>query len=245
MRAAEARILLVDDDGPQREVTCRALEQAGYEVTCVVSAAEGRQHVRRYGAPDLVLLAVRELTRQTEIALCRDIHAAEDVPVIALAAEVLQERVAVLLEECVDDFITTPATTSEIVGRVRRCLRQPHRAAWPSADGVAGSGAGGSEQRVTIDGQDVWLTDREAVLVRLLMRHPDRVLSQEYLLQQVWADGPVAEGTLRVTIHRLRRKIEQALGRPAHILSVRGRGYVYASRATPNVDTATQPLAVA
>ena len=244
MRAAEARILLVDDDGPQREATCRALEQAGYEVACVVSAAEGRQHVRRYGAPDLVLLAVRELTRQTEIALCRDIHAAEEVPVIALAAEVLQERVAVLLEECVDDFITTPATTSEIVARVRRCLRQPHREAWPAADGLAGSGTG-SEQLVTIDGQDVWLTDREAVLARLLMRHPDRVLSQEYLLQQVWADGPVAEGTLRVTIHRLRRKIEQTLGRPAHILSVRGRGYVYATRATPNVDTATHSLAVA
>ena len=98
---------------------------------------------------------------------------------------------------------------------------------------------------MTIDGQDVWLTDREAVLARLLMRHPDRVLSQEYLLQQVWADGPVAEGTLRVTIHRLRRKIEQTLGRPAHILSVRGRGYVYATRATPNVDTAPHSLAVA
>ena len=245
MRAREARLLLVDDDGPHREATCRALERAGYEVACVVSAAEGQQHVRRYGAPDLVLLAVRELSRQAEIALCRDVHAVEGVPVIALAAEALQEGVAVLLEECVDDFITTPATTGEIVARVRRCLRQPYRASWPAADGATGNNTASGEQRVVIDGRDVWLTDREALLVRLLMRHSDRVLSQEYLLQQVWADGPVAEGTLRVTIHRLRRKLELTLGRPPHILSVRGRGYVYTARPAPNTDAATQPVAVA
>ena len=224
---------------------CAALEEAGYEVVCVVTAAEGRQHVGRYGSPDLVLLAVREASRPTEMALCRDIHTAEDVPVIALAAEALQERAAVLLEECVDDFITTPATTSEIVARVRRCLRQPYRPAWPAADGPAGSATVNGEQLVAVDGQDVLLTDREAMLVRLLLRYPDRVLSQEYLLQQVWADGPVADGTLRVTIHRLRRKIEQTLGRPPHILSVRGRGYVYATRPGVSADAATQPVAVA
>ena len=98
---------------------------------------------------------------------------------------------------------------------------------------------------MVIDGHAVLLTDREALLMRLLMRYPDRVLSQEYLLQQVWADEPVAEGTLRVTIHRLRRKIEQALGRPPHILSVRGRGYVYTARPASNTDAATQPVAVA
>jgi DNA-binding response OmpR family regulator len=240
---AEARILLVDDDGPQRDAMCRALEQAGYEVACLVSAAEGQQHIRRYGAPDLLLLAVREVSRPTEVALCREIHAVEDVPVIALATEALQERVAVLLEECLDDFIITPAATGEIVARVRRCLRQFHRTAWPAGAGAASSAGG--EQLVTIDGHDVLLTDREALLVRLLLRYPDRVLSQQYLLQQVWADGPVGEGTLRVTIHRLRRKIEKALGRPAHILSVRGRGYVYATRPAPSVDVATPPVAVA
>ncbi len=245
MRAAEARILVVDDDGPEREAMCQALEAAGYEVMCVVSAVEGRQYVRRYGSPDLVLLAVREASRQTEVALCRDIHAAENVPVIALAAEALQERVSVLLEECVDDFITTPATTGEIVARVRRCLRQPYRAAWPAIEGAAGSAIGSGEQLVAIDGQDVLLTDREAMLVRLLLRYSNRVLSQEYLLQQVWADGSVGDGTLRVTIHRLRRKIEQTLGRPAHILSVRGRGYVYATSPTISIDATTPSIAVA
>ncbi len=243
MRTADARILVVDDDGPEREAMCRALEQAGYEVTCVVTAAQGRQHVRRYGAPDLMLLAVREESRQTELGLCRDIHAADDVPVIALAAEGLQERLSVLLEECVDDFIATPASLTEIVSRVRRCLRRSFHATF--AESAGGSGSGASEQPVEIDGQMVPLTDRELLLIRLLMRYPDRVLSQEYLLQQVWADGPVSEGTLRVTIHRLRRKLEHRLGHPSHILSVRGRGYVYATRPSLAADSATPSLVVA
>ena len=242
MRAVEARILVVDDEGPERLAMCRALEQAGYAVACVVSAVEGRQHVGRYGPPDLVLLAGREPSRETEVALCRDIHAAGDVPIIALAAEALQERLGVLLEECIDDFITTPAATAEIVLRVRRCLRQANRPTWPADSAL--NGYVPAEQIVVIDGENVLLTDREAMLVQLLMRYADRVLSQEYLLQQVWADGAVGEGTLRVTIHRLRRKIERVLGRPAYILSVRGRGYVYATQpAIP--DAATPPAVVA
>ena len=239
MRAAEARILVIDDHSTERDAMCAALEEAGYEVVCVVTAAEGRQHVGRYGPPDLVLLAARETTWQAELGLCREIHLGDDVPVIALAAEVLHERAAMLLEDCVDDFIAMPADTAEVVARVRRCLRRPHRGS-PRPAEEPGSG----EQLVEVDGQFVTLTDREALLVRLLLRHRDRVLSQEYLLQQVWADGPVNEGTLRVTIHRLRRKIEQALGRPAHILSVRGRGYVYSTLPTL-AGNATQPATVA
>ena len=238
MRAAEARILVIDDHGPARDEMCRALEQAGYEVICVVTAAEGRQHVGRYGPPDLVLLAARESSWQAELGLCREIHAGDDVPVIALAAEVLHDRAAMLLEDCVDDFIALPADTAEIVARVRRCLRRPHRSSPMAAE------PGPGEQAVEVDGQFVTLTDREAALVRLLLRHRDRVLSQEYLLQQVWGDGPVNEGTLRVTIHRLRRKIEHVLGRPAHILSVRGRGYVYSTLPTVT-SNATQPATVA
>ena len=238
MRAAEARILVIDDHSTERDVMCAALEEAGYEVVCVVTAAEGRQHVGRYGPPDLVLLAARETSWQAELALCRDVHAGDDTPVIALAAEVLHDRAAMLLVDCVDDFIALPADTGEVLTRVRRCLRRPRRSSQPAEE------PGPGEQMVDVDGHFVTLTDREASLVRLLLRHRDRVLSQEYLLQQVWGDVLVNEGTLRVTIHRLRRKIEHAVGRPAHILSVRGRGYVYST--LPTVPShATQPATVA
>ncbi len=239
MSVPQARILVIDDHGPARDAMCRALEQADFEVICVVTAAEGRRHIGQYGPPDLVLMAARETSWQGEVALCRDIHRDDAVPVIALAAEVLHDQAAILLEDCVDDFIALPADTAEIVTRVRRCLRRPHRS---YAQPVNAPAPG--EQTVEVDGQFINLTDREAMLVHLLLRYPNRVLSQEYLLQQVWADGPVNEGTLRVTIHRLRRKIEQVLGRPAHILSVRGRGYVYSTLPTVASD-ATQPASVA
>lgn len=240
MRAARARILVVDDNGPERDGMCRALETAGYRTDCVVSAEEGRQHVSRFGSPDLLLLALRPQSHDAEVALCRDIHAAGHVPLIALITAALHGETA-LLEVCFDDFITRPTGPAEIVMRVRRCLRRP-----PQAE-AAGDDAGrhADDQVVEIDGRAVSLTDRELALLRLLMRYPNRVLTREYLLQQVWSNEVVNDGTLRVAIHRLRGKLAQALGQRGLILSVRGRGYVYSPAARPDDAEAVPERAVA
>jgi DNA-binding response OmpR family regulator len=236
-RSAKTRILVVDDDGPEREGMCLALEAAGFRADCVVSAEEGRRHVGRFGSPDLLLLAVRARSHTVEVALCRDIHASGDVPLIALTSEALYSE-ATLMEACFDDFIIRPAEPGEIVMRVRRCLRR-----W-SAPGEGGEDATARRsdgQAVAIGSHTVRLTDREADLLRLLMRYPDRALGREYLLQQVWPDEPVNDGTLRVTVHRLRRKLEQALGDRVSILSVRGRGYLFAPHAPAAVAAGATP----
>ena len=233
-RTAKARILVVDDNGPERDGMCQALETAGFRTDCVISAEEGRRHVGRFGSPDLLLLALRPQSHAAEVALCRDIHATGDVPLIALTTAAAHSE-ATLLETCFDDFITRPAEPSEIVMRVRRCLR---RWATPGEGSEDGAGRHATGQAVEIAGHTVMLTDREDTLLRLLMRYPNRALSRAYLLQQVWPDEPVNDGTLRVTIHRLRRKLEQTLGQRGVIVSVRGSGYLYALDARPAADPA-------
>lgn len=216
---------------------CLALEAAGFRADCVVSAEEGRRHVGRFGSPDLLLLAVRARSHAVEVALCRDIHASGDVPLIALTSEALYSETT-LMEACFDDFIIRPAEPGEIVTRVRRCLRRWSAPAEGSEDLPARRGDG---QAVEIGGHAVVLTDREADLLRLLMRYPDRALGREYLLQQVWPAEPVNDGTLRVTVHRLRRKLAQALGDRVLILSVRGRGYLLANHAPAAAATEVAP----
>ena len=231
MAASRVQILVVDDVRPERDAMCRALEAAGYATECVVSADEGRRYVGRYGPPDLLLLALRPQSRDAEVALCREIHAAADVPLIALTGEGFHHDTA-LMEACFDDFITAPADPAEIVSRVRRCLRRWASPRAESADS-ANNGQTADEQGVEIDGRTVYLTEREAGLLRLLMRYPDRALSREFLMQQVWANATVNDGALRVTVHRLRRKVAKVLGRPAQIVSLRGRGYMYATLPLP------------
>ena len=59
------------------------------------------------------------------------------------------------------------------------------------------------------------------------MRHPGRVLSRDFLLEQTRGReaGPF-DRTIDVQVGRLRRKIEADPERPALIKSVRGAGYV-------------------
>ena len=117
-RSAKTRILVVDDDGPEREGMCLALEAAGFRADCVVSAEEGRRHVGRFGSPDLLLLAVRARSHTAEVALCREIHASGDVPLIALTSEALYSE-ATLMEACFDDFIIRPAEPGSSITRSR------------------------------------------------------------------------------------------------------------------------------
>lgn len=218
MRTAKARLLLVDEESPERDAVCRVLERAGYRLTCELNAADGLAHLTDGGVTDLLLLAVGETVQADELALCREARAG-GVAIIALAADA-QGQVPALLEGCIDDFIARPVRPAEVVYRVRRCLR---RGVHPRADGQAGDG----RRAVLVEGQTLYLTDREAALMCLLAHHAERVLSQEYLLQQVWTDASVSDGTLRVTIHRLRRSLAATLGTSPRILAVRGRGYVY------------------
>jgi two-component system KDP operon response regulator KdpE len=59
-----------------------------------------------------------------------------------------------------------------------------------------------------------------------MLRHPNKLLSQQRLLAEVWGPGyESATGNLRVYMAQLRRKLESDPGRPRHLLTEPGMGY--------------------
>jgi len=233
MKGDEIRILIADADQPEREALCRALEDNGFLVTCVASTAEGLRSVERLGLPHLMIVAPRINGADEGMNLCREIHLSADVPVIAIAHEPLHDQAAYLIEECADDVVLLPASPDEIVTRVRRLLRRlsdfSYRNVAASQQIAPGVRLNRLERSVDVGGRAMTLTDREAALLDLLMRHEKRILSGDFLLGQIWPGERVGRGTLRVTIHRLRQKIEPLPDEPRHILSVRGHGYTFCS----------------
>ncbi|WP_374685843.1 winged helix-turn-helix domain-containing protein [Promineifilum sp.] len=233
MKGDEIRILIADADQPERDALCRALADSGFLVTCVASTTEGLRSVERLGLPHLMIVAPHINGTDDGMNLCREIHLSADVPVIAIAHEPLHDQAAYLIEECADDVVLLPASPEEIVSRVRRLLRRlsdfSYRNAAASQQIAPGVRLNRLEQSLDVDGRAVTLTDREAALLDLLMRHEKRILSGDFLMGQVWPGGRVGRGTLRVTIHRLRQKIEPLPDEPRHILSVRGHGYTFCS----------------
>lgn len=146
------------------------------------------------------------------------------------------------LEVGADDYVTKPFDLRELVARVKAVLRRlapeegPVAAAVPSAPSAAVSDqlrfAGwqldlGARSLANPQGQSVPLTGGEFDLLRAFARHPGRVLSRDFLLEQTRGrEGAPFDRTIDVQVGRLRKKIEADPDDPQIIKSVRGAGYI-------------------
>ncbi len=79
---------------------------------------------------------------------------------------------------------------------------------------------------VKVDGQEVSLTPLEFQILRLLMRHPERVYSSQQIYEAVWQDeGFDVSNTIAVHIRHIREKIEIDPKNPRYLKIVWGVGY--------------------
>ncbi|MGH2349468.1 MAG: response regulator transcription factor, partial [bacterium] len=128
------------------------------------------------------------------------------------------------------DYVTKPFSPRELVARVRAILRRTAQA----ADGAAGPLAGGglaldpATHDVSLNGRPVDLTAKEFDLLKLLMSHPNRVFTRDFLLEHIWGyDYYGSTRTVDMHISRLREKIEDDPVAPTFIITVRGVGYKF------------------
>jgi DNA-binding response OmpR family regulator len=87
------------------------------------------------------------------------------------------------------------------------------------------------QHEVWVRGELVHLTPIEFKLLRFLMDTPDLVVSKEVLFCKGWGYD-VGSGTnlVEVAIRRLREKVEKNPSRPAHLVTVRGSGYMFSTQ---------------
>jgi DNA-binding response OmpR family regulator len=85
-----------------------------------------------------------------------------------------------------------------------------------------------AEHTITCNGRPLQLTVMEFRLLRYLLSHAGRVVPTEELQRRVWgaATGGGPE-LVRVTIHRLRRKLHEDAARPQFVHTVPGVGFVF------------------
>jgi DNA-binding response OmpR family regulator len=75
--------------------------------------------------------------------------------------------------------------------------------------------------------QELFLSSKEALLMKFFMEHPNQVFSKEQLYQNVWNDIVVDDNTIMVYIRHLRSKIENSLDKTRYIQTVWGIGYKF------------------
>ncbi len=223
------KILVVDDEPHIIELVKYNLAQEGYTVLTAHEGAEAVTKVRQE-RPDLVILDIM-LPYVDGLEVCRQIRRESSVPIIMLTAKGGELERVVGLEIGADDYVTKPFSPRELVARVRAILRRTASEAAPAQQGPLRGGAlalDPATHEVSLNGRPVDLTAKEFELLRLLLSHPNRVFTRDFLLEHIWGyDYYGSTRTVDMHISRLREKIEDDPASPTYIVTVRGVGYKF------------------
>ncbi len=227
------RLALVEDDPLQRRIVAEYLAQHGLRPQTFASGEEfKRAHAQNL--PDLALFDVHLNEVEDGFALARWARSRSGrIGIIMLTAAGDTVDRVVGLESGADDYITKPFEPRELLARIKALLRRASEAPPPPprlTEMRVGVALLSLERRVLImpDGREDQLSASEFDLLQLFVRHPNRPLTREWLLETAaHREAEVFDRAIDNRIMRLRRKVEADPSKPEAIRSVRGVGYIF------------------
>ena len=228
-RANDSHLLVVDDDPGIRDLLCRYFGDQGFRV----SALDGGQAMDVWLAKNTTDLVILDLMLPGEdgLSLARRLRSEHKLPIIMISARGEEVDRIVGLEVGADDYLAKPFSPRELLARVRAVLRRN----WPAPDPGAGERFDFGpfrlepEKRVLYRGDnEVGLSRAEFDLLNVLVRHPNRVLSRDFIMECLsGADRDPFDRSVDVRVTRLRHKIEEDAAHPRYIRTVWGVGYQF------------------
>jgi two-component system response regulator BaeR len=220
------QILVVEDELKIARIIKDYLENSGYQVTIISHGNEVLPQVQK-SMPDLIILDIM-LPGKDGMEICREIRKTSAVPIIMLTAKVEEIDRLIGLELGADDYICKPFSPREVVARVKAVLRR----AMPepvSEQLTAGPIAlNHLTHYVSINNQEIVLTNSEFELLAVFMEQPERVFTRNDLISMVQGyDFEGYDRTIDSHIKNLRKKIDQRLPGQKMIQTVYGVGYKF------------------
>jgi len=216
--------MIIEDDAEIRGIVKTLLTNEGYQVEEV---ADGRMAVERVflAKPDIILVDLR-LPGLDGAEVCKRIRAGRlNTPIIVISAASEEFDKVLLLELGADDYVTKPFGARELLARVKAALR---RSSAGTRDIVTfGSVQVDMDRRLVSNrGGEIKLTPSEYNLLTYFLHNPDRVLTREMILADVWGfESAPTTRTVDAHVVKLRQKLEAEPAVPRHFLTVHGIGY--------------------
>ena len=227
-------ILIVDDDAEIRDLLGDYLTKNGYRASV---AADGRAMwaALARGKVDLIVLDLM-LPGEDGLTLCRKLRGEADTPVIMLTSLGEETDRIVGLEMGADDYLSKPFSPRELVARIKSVLRRarslPRNLRADEANEIVFAGwqlLTGPRHLVSPKGVVTSLSGGEYQMLRILLSHPNHVLSRDQLM--VLSKGHEADPldrSIDIQISRLRHRLQDDPSDPKIIKTVRGEGYLLA-----------------
>lgn len=222
-------VLVIDDEAQIRKLLSITLKTNEFNVTVAETAKEGLAIAASH-PPDLVLLDLG-LPDQNGLDVLRQLRGWYSNPIIILSVQHDEEAIVAALDLGANDYLAKPFRTGELMARIRSALRKSLAADNRSALVFGDLTVDLAARVVKKDNKVVKLTATEYSLLALMVRNEGKVLTHQYLLNEVWGPSYRNESQyLRVFVAQLRKKIETDPSRPTCIVTESGVGYRFLAK---------------
>ena len=228
------RILVIEDEPGIRLALKDELQFEGFEVELAEDGPTGLAAILR-SPPELIVLDLM-LPGKNGFEICQEVRARGiRTPIIVLTARNQEVDKVRGLGLGADDYVTKPFSLAELVARIRAVLRRVQKGDDGDVLEVRPIKLDLRKHCAFKDNVELQLTDTEFRILALLLKRPGEVITRDDFLKQVWGeDVYVTHRTVDTHVAALRKKIEDDLEHPSHILSVRNVGYRFNENITPS-----------
>ncbi len=230
-------ILIVEDEAHLAEALAHNLQFEGYSTTVAYDGEEGLRLAQTMQF-DLILLDIM-MPKMDGLEVCRRIRATGSrVPILFLTAKSSDADRLLGLKVGADDYIPKPFLLEELILRIQGIFRRQDWYRTPPEQKDVFTFGDNTINFLTFEaesgGRRISLTEKECMLMKLLVERKNQVVSREEILERVWGYRfSTSSRTIDNFIVRLRRYFEPDPKDPTFIHSVRGVGYRFTPQPPP------------
>lgn len=217
------RLLIVEDDLVLADAIRSGLQRRGLASDHAASLGDAGGMLKSMAYTAVVLDL--GLSDGDGVDLLRSLRTRrQSLPVLILTARGdIQDRL-LGLDAGADDYLVKPFDMDELAARLRALLRRGGLR--DNALTLGNLSFDTASRELSIDGVSVGLSAREAEILALLLRRPERVVTKRFAEDQLFGfRDELGSNAIEVYVHRLRKKLERE-GAMARIETIRGVGYI-------------------
>ncbi|WP_427923785.1 response regulator [Streptomyces sp. cg40] len=221
------RVLVVEDDPQLVRALVINMQARQYGVDAAPDGATALR-LAAMRQPDVVMLDLG-LPDMDGVDVIKALRGWTRVPILVLSARQASDEKVAALDAGADDYITKPFSMDELLARLRAAVRRVEDVPLAPTTTVVITDDFTIDllaKKVTRAGHDVRLTPTEWHLLEILITNPGCLVTQKYLLQEVWGVSQSNKTNyLRVYMAQLRRKLEGDPSSPRYLITEPGMGY--------------------
>ena len=211
-------VLLIEDNESIVSGLKYSLEQEKYKVFSCTNVADTIKFLKENKPVDIAIIDI-SLPDGNGFDLYQNYIKEKNIPSIFLTARDSEDDVVKGLELGVEDYMTKPFSTRELLARIKRNIMKHKNEAIITIEGVSFDF---DKMEVSKDGKVIPLTRLELKILHLLFSNLGKVVRRDYIIEKIWewTSNDVNDNTVTVYMKRIREKIGVDI-----IITIKGIGY--------------------